>query len=83
MTEFTKWISENMLIISAVLYVLGLFIKQIPKIPNWTIPFILTFIGIAFGWTIEGFPQGIIQGILCAGAAVLANELITKTIDHC
>ena len=49
MSEFTQFITENMYIVAAVLYVLGVFLKSIPNIPDWTIPFILTAIGIAFG----------------------------------
>ena len=49
MSDFTQFITGNMYIVAAVLYVLGVFLKSIPNIPDWTIPFILTAIGIAFG----------------------------------
>lgn len=75
MTEFTQFISENMFIVAAALYVLGVFCKKIPSVPDWTIPFVLTIIGIIFGALIIGLPEGILQGILCAGAAVLVNQM--------
>jgi len=78
MTEFTQFLSENMYIVAATLYVLGIFAKSIPKIPDWTIPFALSIIGIAFGILIIGIPQGVLQGILCAGAAVLVNQYIKQ-----
>lgn len=78
MTEFTQFLSENMYIVAAALYVLGIFAKAIPQIPDWTIPFALSIIGIIFGVLIIGVPQGILQGILCAGAAVLVNQLFKQ-----
>ena len=38
MTEFTQFLSENMYIVAAALYVLGIFAKAIPQISDWTIP---------------------------------------------
>ena len=78
MSEFTQFITENMYIVAAVLYVLGVFLKSIPTIPDWTIPFILTAIGIAFGVALIGIPQGILEGVLCAGAAVLVNQMVKQ-----
>ena len=78
MSEFTQFITENMYIVAAVLYVLGVFLKSIPNIPDWTIPFILTAIGIAFGVALIGIPQGILEGVLCDGAAVLVNQMVKQ-----
>ena len=78
MPEFTQFLSENMYTVAAALYVLGIFAKEIPQIPDWTIPFVLSSIGIVFGVLIIGIPQGILQGILCAGAAVLVSQFIKQ-----
>ena len=76
--SLTQFITENMYIVAAVLYVLGVFLKSVPNIPDWTIPFILTAIGIAFGVALIGIPQGILEGVLCAGAAVLVNQMVKQ-----
>lgn len=76
--DFTQFIAENMYIVAAVLYILGVFAKSIPAVPDWTIPFVLTVIGAVFGVLIVGFPTGILHGVLCAGAAVLTNQLIKQ-----
>lgn len=81
MTEFTNFISENMYIVVAVLYVIGVFMKKIPSIKDWTIPFVLTAIGIVLAILMIGVPSGIIQGILCAGGAVLANQMFKQALD--
>ena len=74
MEQLTSFLAENMYIVAAALYVLGVFLKAIPKIPNWVIPFVLTAAGVAFGLLIIGGPDGVLQGILAAGLAVLVNQ---------
>lgn len=84
MSDFSSFIAENMAIVAAALYVLGMFLKAAPRIPDWAIPFILTVLGIAAGVTIywgTDIPQGVIQGVLCAGAAVLVNQMIKQIQD--
>ena len=74
MEQLTSFLAENMYIVAAALYVLGVFIKAIPRIPNWVIPFVLTAAGVAFGLLIIGGADGVLQGILAAGLAVLVNQ---------
>lgn len=72
--DILHFLSENMLIVAAALYVVGSFIKAIPAIPDWVIPFVLTALGCACGAAILGIPEGLLQGVLCAGAAVLVHQ---------
>ena len=74
MEQITTFLSENMYIVAAALYIIGVFLKMIPKIPNWVIPFVLTAVGIVFGLLIAGGADGVLQGILAAGLAVLVNQ---------
>ena len=74
MEQLTSFLAENMYIVAAALYVLGVFIKAIPRIPNWVIPFVLTAAGVVFGLLIVGGADGVLQGILAAGLAVLVNQ---------
>ena len=74
MQQLTSFLAENMYITAAALYVLGVFLKAVPRIPNWVIPFILTAAGVAFGLLILGGTDGVLQGILAAGLAVLVNQ---------
>lgn len=69
---------DDGILIAAGLYVVGMFLKKTPFIPDWLIPYILTVIGVlAAGLSIkDGFVlQNILQGIFAAGAAVLTNQL--------
>ena len=74
MDQISQFLTENMYIVAAALYVLGIFLKAVPRIPNWVIPFALTAVGMGFGALILGAPQGILQGVLAAGLAVLVNQ---------
>lgn len=79
------YIKDGAYVLIPVLYIIGLFLKKIPKIPDWLIPIVLLCLGIilamaVIGWTVEGA----IQGILVAGTAVFANQIwkqVNKGID--
>lgn len=88
--EITKFILENMLILVGVLYVLGMFLKATPKVPDWLIIWILLPVGIIAAIVYAGFgldqgftPQAVtinvVQGVLITGVAVLINQLIKQT----
>lgn len=81
MFDVMNFVSANMVIVVLVLYILGTFLKAIPGSPSWIIPFVLVIIGMIFGWFIVSGIQGIIQGILCAGVAVLTYQLIKQGIE--
>lgn len=84
MDTFTTYISENMLVVVPVLYIVGAFIKKAPKVPDWIIPFVLTGLGVVIGIATSGWgewTQGLMQGILCAGGAVLANQMYKQVGD--
>lgn len=74
MEQISSFLAENMYITAAALYVMGVFLKAIPKIPNWVIPFVLTAAGVAFGLLLVGGADGVLQGVLAAGLAVLVNQ---------
>lgn len=74
--NFTDYITEQVLYLIPALVFVGWCIKRIPNVPNWVIPFALIVIGVVASGCILGFDaEGIIQGVLCAGAAVLGNQL--------
>lgn len=85
--DYRDYIKPELLVLIPVLYILGAIIKNTEKINNRYIPAILGLVGIALAnlyvLATEGISgtslfTAITQGILVAGAAVYANELI----DH-
>lgn len=78
-TLFMDYISVNMIVLIFVLYIIGVFLKKIPKIPDWLIPFIILVLAIAFAFAMLGVVvEAVVQGILIAGVVVLGNELIKQ-----
>lgn len=70
-----EFIMENVLYLVPMLIVLGKIIKEIPKIPNWLIPFTLLVLGVIaanaiLGWSVPAT----VQGVLVAGTAVFGNQ---------
>ena len=91
MMNYQDYIKPELLILIPVLYIMGLIIKSTETIKNKYIPAILGLAGIALaslyiiateGATGTALFTAITQGILAAGAAVYANELIDQLGGH-
>jgi len=77
--DIIKYISEEALILIPVLYVIGMMLKNTPKVKDWLIPYILLVIGILGAISILGLSvKSVIQGILVTGATVYTNQLIKQ-----
>ena len=78
--DILKYIVEEALIVIPVLWVIGKLLKEIPKIQNWLIPWILLVIGVLATMGIMGFTvESAIQGVLVAGASVFGHQLLKQT----
>lgn len=74
--DITSFIQENLVIIVAVLYVIGLILRNLEMVPNKYIPVILLIISVAFCVALNGYKvESIIQGIIISGATVLTNQI--------
>lgn len=74
------YIVDEAYILIPVLYVIGMFLKKIPNIADWLIPWILLVLGIVGGFFLGDMKlTGILQGILVAGVTVFANQLYIQT----
>ena len=82
-------IQVDLVILVVVIYVLGMFLKKIPNIADWTIPLVLLVVavlltviykGIALGegLTSVTIVNGLVYGILIAGVAVFTNQVIKQ-----
>jgi len=77
--DIIKYISDEALILIPVLYVIGMMLKNTPKVKDWLIPYILLVIGILGAISILGLSvKSVIQGILVTGATVYTNQLIKQ-----
>lgn len=82
MNDLVKFVPEQLLIVVAALYVIGIFLKNTSMVPDWIIPWALLVVGIIGAIGIQGLTVlAVIEGIICAGVAVLTNQLIKQTTE--
>lgn len=88
MGNLESYIKPELLVLTPVLYIIGLMIKETDLLKNKYIPLLLGAIGIVLsllyvianeGFSATGVFTSITQGIITAGIAVYVNELITQT----
>ena len=82
MENLIKFVPEQLLILVAALYVVGMFLKKTPKIQDWIIPWILLVLGVVFSISIMGInATSILQGIICSFGAIATNQFVKQTIN--
>ncbi|GFP75672.1 phage holin family protein [Clostridium fungisolvens] len=82
--DIEKFVPEQLMILVAALYVIGMCLKATPKVKDWLIPWILIVIGIIGSIALQkGFTAlAFFQGIVSAGLAVLSNQLVKQTLNR-
>ena len=61
------YIVKDAYILIPVLYVIGVFLKRTPRIPDWLIPWILLVLGMIGAFFLSGMKLGgVLQGVLVA-----------------
>lgn len=73
-------IAPELLAVVAVCWIIGGVLKHTPKVPDWSIVYIVT--GFAIGLTIcliDTTVQAVIQGILCGAFAIYGHQVVKQT----
>lgn len=91
--EFMEYIKPELVVLAVALYGLGMLLKMSEKIKDKMIPLLLIVAGIVLAtiwvlatsvmqtyqdWLMAIFTS-VVQGILCAAAAVLANQVYKQS----
>lgn len=77
-----EYLNQNYYILVPALWVIGFALKQTPKVPDWSILWILLIAAIGFGTFAFGISyEGILNGILAAGIAVLGHQMFKQTMS--
>jgi hypothetical protein len=72
-------IDPKLLIVVACCWALGFVLKQTPRVPDWTIVYIVTLFAVAFTvWMLGVTPDAFMQGILCGAVAVFGHQLVKQ-----
>ncbi|WP_342417192.1 phage holin family protein [Paenibacillus sp. FSL R10-2782] len=78
----TVWslIDPKLLIVVALCWVLGIIIKNTPRVPDWSIVYIVTAVAVILTiWMIGWGPKAVIQGVLAGAFAVYGNQFIKQS----
>lgn len=79
MENLLTFIPEQLLILVASIYVLGVFLKRIESIKDNFIPIILMIFSIVFSLILASpSPVAFLQGILCWGVAIGINQTVKQ-----
>lgn len=73
-------IDTKLLIVVAVCWVIGYTLKKTPRVPDWTIVYIVTVAAVLLscgllGWTVEA----VIQGVITGACAVYGHQLVKQS----
>lgn len=83
MEGIESYIFEDLIVLIPVLYLMGMAFKRSQRVKDKHIPFAVGGIGVllaciyefaTLGVCWDALFDGLVQGILCAGAAVLVNQ---------
>ncbi|WP_375103758.1 phage holin family protein [Paenibacillus sp. RS8] len=78
-TAIANFIRPELLIVVAVCWIFGYMLKRTPRVPDWTIIYLVTLAAIIVVCLILGFNvDSFVQGILCGAVAVYGNQLLKQ-----
>lgn len=73
-------IEPQLLIVVAVCWAWGYILKKTPKVPDWSIVFIVTAAALLLTvWMLGLSPESILQGLLCGAVSVYGHQLLKQT----
>ncbi|WP_404358976.1 phage holin family protein [Cytobacillus firmus] len=76
------FLNQNYYMLVPALWVIGYALKQTPKVPDWSIVWILVLISVSAGSLAFGFSfEGLLNGIVAAGVAVLGHQMKKQTLE--
>jgi len=68
-------LDPKLMIVLAVCWIWGYILKRTPRVPNWSIIFIVMAIAVLFAvWMLGWGPLALLQGVLCGAVAVYGYE---------
>lgn len=78
-TAVMEFINPELVAVVVACWIIGYVLKKTPKVPDWSIVYIVTLIAILFAVLMLGFViTSFIQGILCGAVAVYGNQLVKQ-----
>jgi hypothetical protein len=80
MENLSQYLSPELAFIVPALWIIGAYLKATPKVKDFVIIYTLLVLGVVASVVTIGFnAQGVSQGIVASGLAVLGHQLIKQT----
>lgn len=75
-------IDPSFILVVAACWVIGFTLKRTPKVPDWTIVYVVTIVAIVFTSFLVGLSvNSVIQGVLCGAFSVYGNQIWKQTTE--
>ncbi|WP_217595496.1 phage holin family protein [Cohnella sp. GbtcB17] len=79
-TVIENLLDPQLLIVLSACWVLGYILKRTPRVPDWSIVYIVTLAAVLLSiWILGPGPLPLLQGFLCGAVAVYGYQLVKQT----
>lgn len=79
--DIMELLDPRLIIVLAACWVVGYVLKQTPRVPNWTIVYVVTIFSIGLTiWILGWGPESLIQGVLTGAVAIYGNQLLKQGV---
>ena len=76
-------IDPSLLYVVAACWALGYILKRTPRVPDWTIVYIVTVAAVTAVVALQGpSVRSVIQGVLCGAFAVYGHQVVKQTRER-
>ena len=76
-------IDPSLLVVVAACWALGVVLKQTPRVPDWTIVYVVTVLAVVLVVALQGMTtESVIQGVLCGAFAVYGHQVVKQTKER-
>jgi len=76
-------IDPSLVVVVAACWVLGIVLKNTPRVPDWTIVYIVTAAAVVLVVALQGMTtESVIQGVLCGAFAVYGHQVVKQTRER-
>ena len=76
-------IDPSLMLVVAACWALGVILKNTPRVPDWTIVYVVTGLAVVLVVALQGLTvQAVIQGVLCGAFAVYGHQVVKQTKER-
>jgi hypothetical protein len=78
--SLSELVEPGLTIVVAACWVIGMILKGTPKIPDWTIVYVVTLLAVILAMALQGWTlHNALEGLVCGAVAVYGHQLFKQT----